>query len=155
MSMAHPLCLEDLHFFTVVLQMWQMPYALTSQLTILTVVQQPYTVQKYNKLELVFNFPKKLGRLPFNKYWGRLPFSKNWGRLPFSKNLRSSSIFKNIDVVFHISSSWVKIRLHTKNQLCGLPGSAKDVMGPGVVVWCGGFFTDYITTQEQNCFALF
>ena len=45
------------------------------------------------------------------------------------KKLRSSSIFKNIEVAFHISSSWVKIRLHTKNQLPRLSGSA--------VVWCG------------------
>ena len=27
----------------------------------------------------------------------------------------------------HISSSWVKIRLHTENQLPGLPGSALKV----------------------------
>jgi hypothetical protein len=37
-----------------------------------------------------------------------------------------SSIFKNIQVVFHISSSWVKIRLH-KNQLPMLFGSALNV----------------------------
>ena len=49
--------------------------------------------------------------------------------------MRSSSIFKNIEVVFHISSSWVKIRLHTENQLPGLPGSALkvSVVGLGVV----------------------
>ena len=35
----------------------------------------------------------------------------------FPKNLRSTSIFKNIEVVFHISSSWVNIRLHAKH-LC-------------------------------------
>jgi hypothetical protein len=45
-----------------------------------------------------------------------------------------SSIFKNIEVVFHISSGWVKIRLHTKNQLPMLPGTALIVMTP----WCGG-----------------
>jgi hypothetical protein len=62
----------------------------------------------------------------------------------------------------HISSSWVKIRLHTKNQLPGLPRTALIVMGPGVVVWwCGGggggFFTDYNTTPTKvvlSCFGL-
>ena len=44
-----------------------------------------------------------------------------WGRLPFSKQLRSSSIFKQIEVVFHISSCWVEIMLHTKNHLHRLP----------------------------------
>jgi hypothetical protein len=44
---------------------------------------------------------------------------------------------------FHICFSWISIRLHNKNQLRGLPGSAKNVMGPGVVWWwwwwwCGG-----------------
>ena len=44
--------------------------------------------------------------------WGRLQFEdKKGGRLPLEKNL---------EVVFHISSSWVKIRLHTKIQLLGL-----------------------------------
>ena len=39
----------------------------------------------------------------------------------------------------YILSSWVKIILHTKNQLPGLPGSnLKVVMGGGVVV--GGWF---------------
>ena len=40
---------------------------------------------------------------------------QNWGRLPFEK-FRSSSIFKNIEVVFHNSTSWVKIWFHTENQ---------------------------------------
>ena len=35
----------------------------------------------------------------------------------------------------HISSSWVKIRLHTENQLPGLPGSALKVVLGG---WVGG-----------------
>ena len=43
------------------------------------------------------------------------------------KKIRSSSIKKNIVVVFHNSSSWAKIRLHTENQLHGLPGSALKV----------------------------
>ena len=59
--------------------------------------------------------------------WGRLPFEKDWGRLPFSKILRSSSICfsfnKNIEVVFYSSSSWVKIKWQTENQLPGLPRS--------------------------------
>jgi hypothetical protein len=50
------------------------------------------------------------------------------------KKMRSSSIFKNIKVVFHISSSWVKIKLHTENQLPGLPGGALTVC----VGWGGG-----------------
>ena len=33
----------------------------------------------------------------------------------------------------HISSSWVKIRLHTENQLPGLPGSGLKVLLCGVV----------------------
>ena len=44
---------------------------------------------------------------------------KKLGRLPFSKELRSSSIFKTIEVFFHISSGWVGTMLHTKNQLPG------------------------------------
>ena len=35
----------------------------------------------------------------------------NWGHLPFSKYW----------VFFHNLSSWVKIRLHTENQILGLP----------------------------------
>ena len=51
------------------------------------------------------------------------------------KKIRLSSIFKNIEVVFHISSSWVKIRLHTENQLPRLSGSALKVrLGGGVMV---------------------
>jgi hypothetical protein len=51
------------------------------------------------------------------------------------KKLRSSSIKQNIEVIFHNSSSWVKIRLHTENQLPGSPGSALKVC---VVGWWGG-----------------
>ena len=36
----------------------------------------------------------------------------------------------------HISSSWVKIRLHAKIQLPGLPGMALKV----VVGWVGGWW---------------
>ena len=46
--------------------------------------------------------------------------------------MRSSSIFNNIEVVFHNSSSWVKIRLHTENQLPGLPENALKVCVGGV-----------------------
>ena len=71
-------------------------------------------------------------------------YLKKLGHLPFSKKLRSSSILKNIEVVFHFSSSLVRIRLHTKNQL------------PRLSVWCGGFFTDYNTTPTKLfCFVLF
>ena len=51
------------------------------------------------------------------------PFPKELRSSSIFKKLRSSSIFKNIEVVFHISSSWVNIRLHTKTQLRRLPGS--------------------------------
>ena len=57
------------------------------------------------------------------------------------------------EVIFHILSSLVKLRLHTKNQLPGLPGSAVNVIIPGVVVvWCGGFLTNYKTTPGDFVF---
>ena len=51
----------------------------------------------------------------------------------------------------HISSSWVKIRLHTENQLPKLSGSALKV-----VVWSGGGGggvggpTDYFVTLNLS-----
>jgi hypothetical protein len=70
---------------------------------------------------------------------------------------------KKIEVVFHISSSWVKIRLHTENQIPGLPRTDLNVMTP----WCGGvvvvvwwwwfFLTDNNTTPTKvvlSCFGL-
>ena len=51
------------------------------------------------------------------------------------KKLRSSSILKKIEVVFHISSSWIKIMFHTENHFPTLPRTARNVMIPGVVVW--------------------
>ena len=73
---------------------------------------------------------KKLGLLPFSKKVRSSSISKkNWGRLPFSKK---------IEVVFHLYSSWVEIRLHTKNQPPRLPWTAQIVIIPGVVCWCGG-----------------
>ena len=103
-----------------------------------------------------FLFQKNLGRLPFSKTWGRLPFSKKL-RSSSCKKMRSSSIFKNCEVVFHISSSWVRIRLLTKNQLPRLPWSGlkcNHIRGVVVVAWCG-FFTDYNTTPTKLfCFVL-
>jgi hypothetical protein len=61
----------------------------------------------------------------------------------FEKKLRLSFILKNIEVVFHISSNWVRIRLQTENQLPRLPRTALIVMTPGVVVV---LFTDNKTT---------
>ena len=67
----------------------------------------------------------------------------------------SSSIKKNLEVVFHISSSWVKIRLHTENQLPGLPGSAlKASVGVGGVVvgstaLCG--HTNFVFGLKLGC----
>jgi hypothetical protein len=55
------------------------------------------------------------------------------------KKLRSSSIFKKIDVVFHISSSWFKIRSPTENQLPSLPGTSQIVI-TSVVVWWWVFY---------------
>ena len=53
---------------------------------------------------------------------------------------RRNSVFQNRsgDPKFFlcISSSWVKIRLHTENQLPSLHGSAVKVPGGG---WVGGF----------------
>jgi hypothetical protein len=51
----------------------------------------------------------------------------------------SSSIFKSIEVFFHISSSWVKIRLHTENQLPGMLGRALKVsmVVVGSIALCG------------------
>jgi hypothetical protein len=46
-------------------------------------------------------------------------------------------MIKNIQVVFHNSSSWVKIRLHTENQHPGLPGSALKVCVVGWWWWWG------------------
>ena len=73
--------------------------------------------------------------------------------------MRSSSILEKNEVVFHISSSWVKIRLHTENQLPGLPRTALIVMDPGVVVvvvwWCGGglvVFLPIIIPHQQKLF---
>ena len=45
---------------------------------------------------------------------------------------------KKIKVVFHISSSWVNVRLNTKNQLRRLSGSALKVPG-GVGGWVGSY----------------
>ena len=64
------------------------------------------------KLEVVF---------VLQKYYGHLPFKKNWGCLKVTKKLRWSFIKTIIEVIFHISSSWLKIRLHAKNQLLMLP----------------------------------
>ena len=64
--------------------------------------------------------------------------------------LRSFFIFIFFEVIFHFSfflrlssiffggclSSWVKIRLHTENQLPRLPGSALKVSGGGGVGGC-------------------
>jgi hypothetical protein len=71
-----------------------------------------------------------LGCLPF--CWGCLPFSFfEIFILIFKKKLMLSSIFLG-----HLSS-WVKIRLHTENQLPVLSGSALTVsLVVGWVGWC-------------------
>ena len=114
--------------------------------------------------------------------WGRLPFSKKIRSSSIFKNIiiftfnylvafffevvfnlkkkfRSASFFKYIEVIFHILSSLVIIRLHTKNQPPRLPGTALNVMIPA---WCGGvvvvvFLTDNNTTPTKvvlSCFGL-
>jgi hypothetical protein len=58
-----------------------------------------------------------------------------------------------MEVVFHDSSCWVKIRLHTENQLRVLPGSALRSfgwgggVGGGVVGWDGP--SHYVVTPTQ------
>ena len=73
--------------------------------------------------------------------------------------MRSSSIFKKIEVVFHISSSWVRIRLHTKNQLPRLSRSGLKFNHSGVVWWGGvvwwWFFVSIIIPHQPSCFVLF
>ena len=65
---------------------------------------------------------------------------------------------KEIDVVLHISYSWVKIRLQTKNQLPRLPGTGLIVITSVVWWWCHVcFFTNYNTTPTKvvlSCFGL-
>jgi hypothetical protein len=77
------------------------------------------------------------------------------GFLPFGKKLRSSSIFKDIEVVSHISSTWVRIRLDTKKQLHRLPGRGLKCKSQ---LWCGGavvVMTDNDTTPTKLlCFVL-
>ena len=72
----------------------------------------------------------------------RLP-RRNLRSSSIRKKSRLSSIFKNIEVVFHNSSSWVKIRLYNENQRPGLPGSALKVC----VGWGGGFHSIMWSTQ--------
>jgi hypothetical protein len=52
-------------------------------------------------------------------------------------------MLKNIEVVFHSSSSFVRIRLHTKNQCPRWPGSGLKCNGGG---W---FLTDNNTTSTK------
>ena len=47
----------------------------------------------------------------------------------------------------YISSSWVKIRLHTENHLPGLPGSALKVCLVGLRRICGGCCAGYVVVQ--------
>jgi hypothetical protein len=49
--------------------------------------------------------------------------------------------------------SWVKMKLHTKNELPWLSLTALIVMDP--VWWCGGFLTDNNTTSTKVAFSCF
>ena len=56
-----------------------------------------------------------------------------------------------MEVVFHISSIWVKIRLLTENQLPRPPRTALIVMSPGggvVMVWCLKLFWVVMTVEK-------
>jgi hypothetical protein len=126
--------------------------------------------------EVVFHF--FLGRLPF--FWGRLPISyldvvfrflgrhsslkpKNWGRLPFSFLLKLSSIFifcRSSSIFSGCLSSWVKIRLHTENQLhTRLPGSALKfpthykvkLQLMLMLSWAVTIFSCFFSHTAQNC----
>ena len=48
-----------------------------------------------------------------------------------------------------MSSSWVKIRLHTENQLPGLPGSALKVSVVGSTALCG--HTNFVFGLKFGC----
>jgi hypothetical protein len=100
----------------------------------------------FKKIVFVFLFQKNWGRLPLNKILRCVSYFIYLGQnnvayrklalgclekievvILLKRELRSSSIFKNIEVIFHIFSSWVKLRLHTENQLPGLPGISLKV----------------------------
>jgi hypothetical protein len=91
------------------------------------------------------SFFKNIIVFTFNCFWllyfvsGCLPFSKKRKSTSFNKKFEVAFHFQNIEVVFHISSSWVKIRLHTKNQLPRLPGTVRIVI-TSVVVWWWVFY---------------
>ena len=81
----------------------------------------------------VLNLKKNIVEVVFSFFWGRLPYFF-WGRLPFVF-LRSSWFF-NIFLRFSFFlqflfrcrlSIWVKIMLHTQNELPMLSGSALQV----------------------------
>jgi hypothetical protein len=49
----------------------------------------------------LLSFMKKVKLSSIKKNGGLLPFTKKWGHLPFTKKLRSSSVYKEMVVVFH------------------------------------------------------
>ena len=54
---------------------------------------------------------------PVLKVWSCLPFTNKWSCLPFAKNLSSSSIYKNIEVVFHLPKNWGRLPFTKKLRL--------------------------------------
>ena len=73
--------------------------------------------------------------------------------------LRSSSIFKFFEVVFHILSCWIKIRLNTEIHLPRLPWSCLKCNHIVVVVvwwwwWCFFFLDNNSTQTKLFCFVL-
>ena len=66
-----------------------------------------------------------------------------------------NSLFYGTPIFFlHISSIWVKIRLHTENQLPRLSGSGLKVCGGVVVGWWGGVGYTPIAVSHQLRFWL-
>ena len=66
------------------------------------------------------------------------------------KKGRLSTIWKTIEVVFHIYSIWFQISLQAKNQLTLLPTTALIVMGPSVVVVCVVFLPIIILPHKTQ-----
>ena len=122
------------------------------------------------KNEIVFHVRKKTLRL--SSVWKQIEVNfqlgKNWERLQFKKIIRSSSIWerknwgrlpyeKNIEVVFHISSSKIAYQKSASYVAWNCPYCNGTRCGGGGVVavvwywwWCG--FLPIIITHLQKLF---
>ena len=73
-------------------------------------------------LEVVFHSQEDWDSLPYKEEKLRLSsIFEKLGCLLFLGEIEVFFRFQKIEFVIHISSSWVKIKLHTKNQLPRLP----------------------------------